>query len=70
MTGLVPVTRPNASAFGDVVKLPDNFRSAGRGAAWMAETSPAVTERAFRPYDETPPPLPVGTGRGEPRLLP
>jgi hypothetical protein len=26
MTGLVPVIRPNASAFGDVVKLPEKFR--------------------------------------------
>ena len=46
MTGLVPVMRPNASAFGDVVKPPERFRSAGNGAAWMAGTSPAMTERA------------------------
>jgi len=35
MTGLVPVIH--------VVKLPETFRSAGSGAAWMAGTSPAMT---------------------------
>jgi hypothetical protein len=38
MTGLVPVIH--------VVELSDNFKSSGRGAAWMAGTSPAMTERA------------------------
>jgi hypothetical protein len=37
-TGLVPVIH--------VVKLPETFRSAGSGAAWMAGTSPAMTVRA------------------------
>jgi hypothetical protein len=45
MTGLVPVIRPNASAFGDVVKPPEKLGLAGSGAAWMAGTSPAMTER-------------------------
>ena len=40
MTGLVPVIH--------VVKLPETFRSAGSGGAWMAGTSPAMTERAHR----------------------
>jgi hypothetical protein len=38
MTGLVPVIH--------VVKSPERFRIAGSGAAWMAGTSPAMTERA------------------------
>jgi hypothetical protein len=51
MTGLVPVTWPKASAFGDVVKPPERFRSAGNGATWMAGTSPAMTEWAvFRAF--------------------
>jgi hypothetical protein len=36
MTGLVPVIH--------VVKPQVRFRSAGNGAAWMAGTSPAMTE--------------------------
>ena len=56
MTGLVPVIH--------VVKLPETFRSAGSGAAWMAGTSPAMTERAdqeaherlfLAPFPLTPP---------------
>jgi hypothetical protein len=38
MTGLVPVIH--------VVTLPERFRLAGNGAAWMAGTSPAMTEGA------------------------
>ena len=38
MTGLVQVIH--------VVELPEPFRLAGSGAAWMAGTSPAMTERA------------------------
>jgi hypothetical protein len=38
MTGLVPVIH--------VVELPETLGVAGDGAAWMAGTSPAMTERA------------------------
>jgi hypothetical protein len=38
MTGLVPVIH--------VVLPPESFGLAGTGAAWMAGTSPAMTERA------------------------
>jgi len=37
MTGLVPVIH--------VVKPPERFGLTGSGAAWMAGTSPAMTER-------------------------
>ena len=40
MTGLVPVIH--------VVQLPERFQSAGNDAAWMAGTSPAMTERAVQ----------------------
>ena len=40
VTGLVPVIH--------VVELPETLRLAGIGAAWMAGTSPAMTERAVR----------------------
>ena len=40
MTGLVPVIH--------VVKQMDILRLARTGAAWMAGTSPAMTERAVR----------------------
>jgi hypothetical protein len=47
MTGLVPVIH--------VVRQPERFRSAGIGAAWMAEISPAMTERAvFDPLGSNP----------------
>jgi hypothetical protein len=39
MIGLVPVIH--------VLKAPEGFRLAGNGAAWMAGTSPAMTERAI-----------------------
>jgi hypothetical protein len=43
MTGLVPVIH--------VVKLLESLGMAVNGAAWMAGTSPAMTERAVRlPY--------------------
>jgi len=38
MTGLVPVIH--------VVELPETLGGAGDGAAWMAGTGPAMTERA------------------------
>jgi hypothetical protein len=38
MAGLVPATH--------VVKLPETFRSAGSGAAWMTGTSPVMTASA------------------------
>jgi hypothetical protein len=38
MTGLVPVIH--------VVQPPETLGVAGNGAAWMAGTSPAMTERA------------------------
>jgi hypothetical protein len=38
MTGLVPVIH--------VVEPPQRFRLAKNGAAWMADTIPAMTERA------------------------
>ena len=38
MTGLVPVIH--------VVKLPETFRSAGSGAAWMTGTSRVMTASA------------------------
>jgi hypothetical protein len=46
MTGLVPVIQPNASAFDDVVKRPEKLRIGRSGAAWMAGTSPAMTDGA------------------------
>ena len=48
MTGLVPVIRPNASAFGGVVKLLESSGLAGSVPAWMAGTSPAMTELAVQ----------------------
>jgi hypothetical protein len=47
MTGLVPVIRPNAIAFGDVAEPQDVPKLAGSGAASMAGTSPAMTEIEF-----------------------
>ena len=64
MTGLVPVIH--------VVKPPETLEPARNGAAWMAGTSPAMTERADQEAHKSltvalhPLPLPVRTGRGNP----
>ena len=58
MTGLVPVTH--------VGELPETFRSAGSGAAGMAGTSPAMTERADQEAHKRliPAPMPLTPDRG------
>jgi hypothetical protein len=68
MIGLVPGIQPNASAFGDVVKPPESFGLAGTGTgtAWMAWTSPAMTEAPTVSVAKRPGPRRLGKARSAP----
>jgi hypothetical protein len=61
MTGLSRSYQPNASAFGDVVEPPETFGLAGSGTAWMAGTSPAMTEGAVWTAGHALIPAPMGS---------